>query len=85
MSDLVVWSGGFDVRSAVMESVVALVAEWISLREMFKLQELFAPISDVPREWQGKEIMESLADQIWNATNEEWAEYMYGEENSPAL
>ena len=34
-----------------MESVVALVVEWISLGEMFKLQELSTSVSDVLREW----------------------------------
>ena len=29
--------------------------------------------------------MESLGDQIWNEMNEEWAEFLYGEGNSPAL
>ena len=47
-----------------MESVVALVAEWTSLEEMIKLQELSTLISDVLRDWQDKETMESLGDQI---------------------
>ena len=29
--------------------------------------------------------MESLGDQIWNEMNDQWAEYVYGEGNSPAL
>ena len=68
-----------------MESVVALKAEWISLGEMIKQQEQSTLISDILREWQDKETMESLGDQIWNEMNEEWAEYMHGEGNSPAL
>ena len=63
----------------LMESVVALVAEWISLGEMFKLQELCTSVSDVLREWQGNETMESLGDQTWNDISEEWAEFMYNE------
>ena len=46
--------------------------------DMIKPQELSTPISDVLREWQGKEIVESLGDLIWNDMNEEWAEYMNG-------
>ena len=69
----------------LMENVVAFVAERISLGEMIMLQELSTPISDVLREWQGKEITESLGDQIRNHMNEEWAEYKDGEGNSPAL
>ena len=42
-----------------MESVVALVAEWISLGEMFKRHELSTPISDVVREC-------GMAKKSWN-------------------
>ena len=68
-----------------MESVVALVAESISLGEMIKLQEQSALISDVLREWQDRKTMESLGDQMLNEMNEEWAEYVYGEVNCPVL
>ena len=61
------------MSSLLMESVVALAVEWISLGELFMLQ----PVSNV-REWLGNEIMESLGDQTWNDLSEEWAEYMYG-------
>ena len=61
----------------MVESAVALVAEWIS-GEKIKLQELSSLISD-------KETMESLRGQIWNEINEEWAEFLYGEGSSPAL
>ena len=69
----------------LMGCVVALVAEWISWGEMCKLQELSTSVSDVLREWQGKEIMESLGDQTWNDMSEDWAEFMYREGNSPGL
>ena len=46
-----------------MESVVALVAVWISLREMIKSRDRSTLISDVLREWQDKETVESLAAQ----------------------
>ena len=36
---------------------MALVAEWISLGEMIKLQELSTLISDVLSVWQDKETM----------------------------
>ena len=61
-----------------------MIAEWISLGEMIKLQELSALVFDTLMEWQDKEIVDSLGNQIWNEMNEEWAE-MYGEGNSPAL
>ena len=66
-----------------MESVVALLAEWISLGEMIKLQD--KSISDILKECQDKEAMDLLGDQVWKETAEEWAEYVYGEGNSPAL
>ena len=68
-----------------MESVVALLAEWISFGEMIKLQELSTLISDILRQWQDKETMEFFGDQIWNEMNEGWAEYMYGGGNGPAF
>ena len=49
-----------------------------------KQQELSTPISDVLREWQDKETMELLGNQIWNEMNEEKSENMYGEGNIPA-
>ena len=69
----------------LMEGVVALVVEWISLEEMFKLQELSPSVSGTLKGWEGKEIMESLVDQIWSDMNEEWAEHVHGEGNSQAF
>ena len=71
--------------SLPMERVVALVAEWFSLQEISKLQGLSTLIFDtLKKEWQDKEIVDSLRDQIWKEMDEEWAEYLYGEGNSPA-
>ena len=53
--------------------IVALVAEWISLGGMIKLQEFSTPISNV------------LQERHWNEMNEEWAENMYGERDCQAL
>ena len=64
---------------------MALIAEWISLGKMIKLQELSTRISHVLREWQDTETVESLGDQTWIDMSEEWAEFVYGEGNSPAL
>ena len=74
------------LRSSLpMESVVALMAEWISLGNMIKLQELSTLISDFLKGWQDKETMDLLGEQVWNEMTEEWAECMYGEGNIPAL
>ena len=67
-----------------MESVVALIAEWFSLGEMIKLQELFALHSDSLKEWKDKETLDLIGDQAWDDTTEEWVGYMNVEGNSPA-
>ena len=59
-----------------MESVVALVAEWVPFGEMMKLQELSAVISDILKDWQDKEILDLFGDQMWDDMTDEWAEYM---------
>ena len=75
-----------DLKSSLpMENVVALIAEWFSLEEMIKLQELSALMSDNLKEWQDMETLDLIGDQVWDDMTEEWAELMYGEGNSPAL
>ena len=56
------------LRSSLpIESVVDLIAEWISLGEMIKLQELSTLKSDILKEWQDKETMDLLLrNQMWN-------------------
>ena len=52
-----------NLRSSLpMESVVALIAEWISLGEMIKIQELSALISDHLKEWQDKETLDLIGE-----------------------
>ena len=59
------------LRSSLpLESVVALIAEWISLGQMIKLQELSPLISDILKEWQDKETVDLLGDQVWNEMTE---------------
>ena len=52
---------------------------------MIKLQELFALISDNLKEWQHKETLDFIGDQVWDDKTEEWTEKMYGEGNSLAI
>ena len=74
------------LRSSLqMESVVTLIAERISLGEMIKLQEPSMLISDILKEWQDKETMDLIGDQVRDDMTEEWAACVYGEGNSPAL
>ena len=75
-----------NLRSSLpMESVVALIAEWIPLAGMIKLQEPSALISDNLKEWQEVEALDLIGNQVWENMTEEWAEYMYGEGNCRAF
>ena len=67
-----------------MESVVTLIAEWFSLGEMIKLQARSVLISVNLREWQYKDTLDEIGDQVWDGLAEEWAVHMY-EEEIPSL
>ena len=69
----------------LMGSVVTLIAEWFSLGETIKLQELFALTSVNLRERHNPETLDWIEDQVWDGMTEEWAEHIYGEGNSSAL
>ena len=74
-----------DLKSNLpMESVVTLIAEWFSLGEVIKLQELSALISVKLSDWQDKDTLDEIRDQVWNDLTEEWAVRMY-EEGEPSL
>ena len=68
-----------------MESMVILVAEWLSQREMIMLRSVSVLMSVNLKEWQYKDFVDEDDNQVWDYMAEEWAEYMYGEGNSPAL
>ena len=44
-----------------MESVVALIAEWISFGEMFSYRSYLRL-----KEWQDKETLDFIRDQVWD-------------------
>ena len=67
-----------------MESIFVLVTEWISSQDMVNLYELSSTLYVVLQEWLVKEILDALGDQTWIDMSEEWAEFKYGEGNSPA-
>ena len=48
---------------------------------MIKLKELSALTSDVLKEWQDKETMDLIGDQVWDDMTEERAEYTCGYSN----
>ena len=68
-----------------MESSATFAAEWFSHAEMIKLQCVSVLMSANLKEWQYKNIMDEDDNQVWDCSTDEWAEYMYGEGNSPAL
>ena len=67
------------------DSAVALIAEGLSLGRDINLQELSALISDNLKEWQDKETLDLIGDQVWDDMTEEWTEHMYGEGSSLTL
>ena len=81
---LVVWSV-VQVSNPLIERILVLFTEWISSKDTVKLYELSSTLYVVLQEYLGNEIMESLGDQTWIDMSEEWAEFVYGEGNSPRL
>ena len=49
-----------------------MVAEWISLEEMLKLQELSPAVTGILKEWLDDQILDSFGDQTWTDMSEEW-------------
>ena len=48
---LVSWSGqSFQASDPLMESIVALIVEWIPLKDMIKLYELISTVSNALKE-----------------------------------
>ena len=55
------------------------------LGEMTKLPELSALISDILKEWQDKETLDLIGDQVWDDLTEEWAEFIVWGRQQPCL
>ena len=64
-SVFVVW-----YRAPMVESIFALVTEWIPSKALVKLYELSSTLCAVLQEW--------FHDQTWIDMSEEWDEIMYG-------
>ena len=76
---LVSWSGqSFEVSDPLMESIVALVAEWIPLKDMIKLYELSSTVWGALNEWLDDQIIDSFGDQTSIDMSKEWTDFMYG-------
>ena len=68
-----------------MESVVTLIAEWFSREEVIKLQGVSVLISVNWREWQYKDTLDEIGDQVWDSLADGWAVHTCEEGSSPAL
>ena len=68
-----------------MESIVYLVAEWISFREMKALQSACMLVSIKAREKKYEEFLSDVDNQVWKEMSEEWQQYLMGKEESPAM
>ena len=49
------------------------IAEWFSHEEMIKLQGVSVSVSVNVREWQCKDTVDEIKDQVWDCLAEEWA------------
>ena len=68
-----------------MESILSLVAEWVSVKEMKALQGAGMRTSTMAREQQYEKLLSSLADQVWKELSDDWQRYLWEKEESPAL
>ena len=68
-----------------MEGTMTLVAEWFSLEEMKALEGVCMLTSVQAREWQYKELLSDLDDQLWRHLSDEWQQYLSEKEESLAL
>ena len=74
------------VLKGKMEGTMTLVAEWFSLEEMKALEGVCMLTSVQAREWQHKELLSDLDDQLWRHLSDDWQQYLSEkEEESLAL
>ena len=65
-----------------MESIMYLVAEWISLTEMRALQSACMLVSIKAREKEYEEFLSDQDNQVWKEMSEEW--YPDGKRRKPS-
>ena len=68
-----------------MEGIMTLVAEWFFLELMKALQGVCMLTSIRAREWQYKDFLSDLDDQVWRDLSDDWQKYLSEKEESPAL
>ena len=73
------------VLEGKMKGTKTLLAEWFSLEEMKALQGVCMLTSVWAREWQSKDFLSDLDDQVWRDLSDDWQKYLSEKEESPAL
>ena len=68
-----------------MESILSLVAEWVSVKEMKALQGACMGSSSMARDQQYEELLSSLDDQVWNELSDEWQRYLWEKRRKSCL
>ena len=68
-----------------MESILSLVAGWVSEKEMKALQSACMLVSIKARDMEYDEFLSDLDNQVWKEMSEERQQYLMGKEESPAL
>ena len=68
-----------------MEGIMTLVAEWSSFEEMKALQSVCVLTSVWAREWQYKDFLTDLDDQVWRDLSDDWEKYLLEKEEDSAL
>ena len=70
------------VLKSQMESILNIVAEWVSLKEMNALQGACMLTSIRARERQCEELLTDLDDQVWRDLSSDWRKYLLGKEST---
>ena len=68
-----------------MESILSLVADWVSVKEMKALQGACMRTSTMAREQQHEELLSRWDDQVWEELSDDWQRSLLEKEESPAL
>ena len=68
-----------------MQSILSLVARWVSEKEVKALQSACMRTSTMARDQQYEEILSDLDDNVWKDLSDDWQRDLLEEEDSPAL
>ena len=74
-----------DVLKSKMDGTMTLGGRMVLLEEMKAQQGVCMLTSVWAREWQYKELLSDLDDQVWRDLSYDWQKYLSEKEESPAL